>query len=230
MTAFFVAAGAAFGQGVAAAAEAEGPQQITLWDTLKSAGLIGIIIVILSVAGGALVITFFIHIRNDELVPPDLYEHLSELFENESYDEALEVCENNPSWLSTVMVAGLRRVDEGYDEIEKSMREASDDEASKLQQRVGYLNLIANIAPMLGLLGTVWGMILAFNEIASSKTQPKPNDLAHGISMALVTTFLGLLVAIPVMSFYVYFRNKVTNADAEIGAITEELMDRFRQQ
>ncbi len=217
--------------GVALAAEGGGEgRKVTLWDTLKSAGLIGLVIIGLSVAGVALIITFFIHVRRDELVPPDLLEHVSELFENESYDEALEVCENNPSWLSTVMVAGLRRLDAGYDEIEKTMREASEEESERLYQRVGYLNLIANIAPMLGLLGTVWGMILAFNEIASSETQPKPADLAHGISMALVTTFLGLLVAIPVMSFYVFFRNQVANADTEIGTITEELMDRFRQQ
>ena len=212
--------------GSAAPAAAKGR---TIWDTLKAAGLIGVIIIGLSVAGGALIITFFIHIRRDELVPPDLLEHISELFENESYDEALEVCENNPSWLSTVLVAGLRRIDSGYDEIEKAMREASDEEAEKLNQRVGYLNLIANIAPMLGLLGTVWGMIVAFNTIATSQTQPKPSELADGISMALVTTLLGLMVAIPIMAAYVYFRNQVANAEMEIGNITEELMERFRQ-
>jgi len=205
------------------------PKKITFWYTLKQAGAIGVVIILLSVAGGALVITFFVHIRRDELVPPDLLEHISELFENESYDEALEVCENNPCWLSNVMAAGLRRIDAGYDEIEKSMREASEEEAERLNQRVGYLNLIANVAPMLGLLGTVYGMILAFNTIAGSQTQPKPSELAKGISMALVTTFLGLLVAIPIMAFYVYFRNQITNAELEIGAISEELMEKFRQ-
>jgi len=203
-------------------------KKITFWDTLKSAGLIGLVIILLSVAAGALIITFFVHIRRDEMVPPDLLEHLTELFENESYDEALEVCENNPCWLSNVMAAGLRRIEAGYDEIEKAMREASEEEVERLSQRVGYLNLIANIAPMLGLLGTVYGMIVAFNTIASSATQPKPSELAGGISMALVTTFLGLVVAIPVMAFYVHFRNMIVNTELEIGAVTEELMERFR--
>lgn len=213
-----------------AASEGGSGRVITAWDTLKASGICGLIIILLSVAGVALVITFFIHVRRDEFVPPDLLDHLSELFENESYDEALEVCENNPSWLSTVMVAGLRRIDAGYEEIEKSMREASIEESEKLYQRVGYLNLIAQVAPMLGLLGTVQGMIIAFNVIASAETQPKPSQLAYGISMALVTTFEGLVVAIPILSFYSYFRNQVAKAEMEIGTITEEMMDRFRKQ
>lgn len=226
--AFFANLGlASAAEGDTAPVEEEGGR--TLWDTLKDAGWIGLLIFALSIASVALIITFFIHIRRDELVPPDLLEHVGDLFEDESYDKALEVCENNPSWLSTVMVSGLRRIDEGYEEIEKAMRETSDDEEGKLSQRIGYLNLIANIAPMLGLLGTVLGMIVAFNQIAGSASQPSPKELAGGISMALVTTFLGLLVAIPVMCFYSFFRNQVINAGMEITEITEELMGRFRK-
>jgi len=216
-------------QAAGAGEAAQEVKRITFWDNLKASGVIGLVIILLSVASVALIITFFVHIRRDELVPPDLLEHLTELFESESYDEALEVCETNPCWLSNVLAAGLRRIDAGYDEIEKAMREASDEEVERLNQRVGYLNLIANVAPMLGLLGTVYGMIVAFNTIASSQTQPRPGELAGGISMALMTTFLGLTVAIPVTAFYVFFRNQIANAELEISAVTEELMERFRQ-
>ncbi len=228
---FFLLAGFALFLDTAFAAEegGGGGGKITVWQTLSSAGVVGLIILAISIAAVALIITFFIHIRRDELVPPDLLEHISELFDNDSFDEALEVCEENPSWLSTVMVAGLRRIDSGYEEIEKSMREASEEEEGKLSQRIGYLNLIANIAPMLGLFGTVYGMIVAFNKIAGSEQQPSPAELAGGISMALVTTLLGLAVAIPVMCFYTFFRNQVMNANDEIGNISEELMERFRK-
>jgi len=178
----------------------------------------------------ALSITFAVNIRREVLAPPDLEAHVEELFENENYDEAVEVCETNPSWFSTVLLAGLARMEDSYQEIEKAMREANEEESARLFQRVGYLNLIANIAPMLGLLGTVWGMIKAFMKIAQSKSQPRPNELAEGISMALVTTLLGLIVAIPVMAVYTFFRNRVENMSVEISNITEDLMERFRQK
>jgi biopolymer transport protein ExbB len=82
---------------------------------------------------------------------------------------------------------------------------------------------------MLGLFGTVWGMILTFNVIAASAVQPKPAELASGISTALVTTFEGLLVAIPMTVVFVIFRNRVVNVIAEISGITEELTARFKK-
>jgi biopolymer transport protein ExbB len=93
---------------------------------------------------------------------------------------------------------------------------------------VGYLSLIAAVSPMLGLFGTVQGMIITFNVIANSEVQPKPAQLAGGISTALVTTFEGLVVAIPMTALYAVFRNRVVNVIMEIGGITEELTSRFK--
>lgn len=108
------------------------------------------------------------------------------------------------------------------------MIETGDIEANKLHQKVGYISLIAAVAPMLGLFGTVSGMIATFNVIASAQTQPKPADLASGISQALVTTYEGLLVAIPLTVFFVIFRNRIVNIILEVGGLTEELMSRFK--
>ena len=81
---------------------------------------------------------------------------------------------------------------------------------------------------MMGLLGTVYGMILAFQTIASARGAPEPAELANGISLALVTTFEGLLVAIPATAFYFFFRNKVVALGLQVTGIIEDLFDRFR--
>ena len=199
----------------------------TILDNIKAAGPVGLIIVGLSVAGLSLVITFAMQIRRDVMVPPELLGHLEGLFEDEDYEAALEVAESQPSFLSSVLAAGLPRIDRPYHDIEVAMEESGDQEAARLHQKIGYLSLIASIAPMLGLLGTVMGMVAAFNVIAQAKTSPKPAELADGISQALMTTMMGLSVAIPMSVAYFIFRNRVNNAIVEVSNIATELMERF---
>ncbi len=196
-------------------------------DNIRAAGWVGVVIILLSVAGLSLILTFAMQIRRDAMVPPELVGHIESLFEEQDYDAALEVVEGNPSFISTVLAAGLPRIDRPYHEVETAMEEAGDQEAARLHQKIGYLSLIASVAPMLGLLGTVLGMVDAFNVIAASKTSPKPSDLAAGISKALMTTCMGLIVAIPMSVAYFVFRNKVTNVIVEVGNLATELMERF---
>ena len=203
------------------------PTKITVFDNIKNAGWVGVLIILLSIAGLSLIITFAMQIRRDVMVPPELVGHVESLFEEEDYDAALEVVEGNPSFFSTVLSAGLPRIDRPYHEVESAMEEAGDQEAAKLHQKIGYLSLIASVSPMLGLLGTVLGMVTAFNVIATSKTSPKPSQLAGGISQALMTTCMGLIVAIPMTVAYFIFRNRVTNVIIEVGNLATELMERF---
>jgi len=155
---------------------------------------------------------------------------VEELFEDEDYEEAFHACEEESSFLGSVLSAGLAKRDGGgnYEEIRDAMGETSDLEGTRLHQKVGYLQLIAAVAPMLGLLGTVSGMITTFTKISTSPVQPKPADLAGGISQALVTTFLGLSVAIPMTVVYAIFRNRVVNVVREVEGIAEELTERFK--
>ena len=118
----------------------------------------------------------------------------------------------------------------GFETMRTAMEDVAEEEAIKLQQKISYLSLIGNIAPMLGLFGTVTGMIKAFNTIAALGSAVSPSDLAGGISQALVTTFLGLFVAIPSMIAYFLFRNRVVAITLEIGAIADELVERFRNK
>jgi len=197
-------------------------------DALLESGFMGLVIVLCSIVGVALTITFAFQIRRDVLVPPELLGHVEQLFEDEDYEEAYHVCEANPAYLSAVIAGGLAQMEDGHEAMIASMDEIIDAESTKMHQKVGYLSLIANIAPMLGLLGTVYGMIVTFNTIANSPVQPSPKELASGISIALGTTFLGLIVAIPMAIVFVFFRNRVINVVTEVAAISEELVARFK--
>jgi biopolymer transport protein ExbB len=200
----------------------------SLGQIIVGGGFIGYVIILLSVVSLALAIEHFVTIRRDKIVPPELIDEIEALFEEEEYQEALELCESEPNFLTNVLSAGLPKINAGFDAMEKAMDEVAEEETIKLHQKVGWLSLIGNIAPMLGLFGTVWGMIQAFNEIVRLGAAVTPKDLAGGISTALITTLFGLFVAMPSLFFFFLFRNKVIKASLEITAIADDLVERFR--
>jgi biopolymer transport protein ExbB len=211
-----------------APAEDETAKSMSWFDTIMHGGFIGMVIVILFLIGLALSIEHFWTIRRGVIMPADLLADVEECFDQEEYEQAIAVCEEQPSFFTNVVAAGLSRVNAGYKQMEEAMAEAGEEAAVQLQHKISYLALIANIAPMLGLLGTVHGMILAFREIATAGSAPNPAELAGNIQLALVTTLLGLCVAIPVMCVYQFFKNRVEKIVLEVGAISGELMARFR--
>jgi biopolymer transport protein ExbB len=222
-----VAFAADAGGGAAADEDVEAAESMSFFDTLQAGGLIGYIILFLLLVAIALVIEHAMTIRRGVIMPPELLADVEECFEKEEYEQAIAVCEEQPTFFTNVIAAGLSRINAGYKQMEEAMAEAGEEAATQLQQKIGYLALIANITPMLGLLGTVAGMISAFQKIAHTAA-PKPGELAGSIQLALVTTFLGLLVAIPVMCVYQFFKNRVQRIVLEVGAISGELMARFR--
>jgi biopolymer transport protein ExbB len=195
---------------------------------ILAGGPIGFVILFCSFVSLALIIEHIVNIKRDKIVPPQLIDEIEGMFENEEYQEALELCEAEPNFLTNVLAAALPKINSGFETMKMAMDDVGEEEAIKLQQKIGYLSLIGNIAPMLGLFGTVTGMISAFQTIAQKGASVTPADLAGGISQALVTTFLGLFVAIPSMIAYFFFRNKVVRITLEIGAIADDLVERFR--
>lgn len=200
----------------------------SLGQIIVGGGVVGWFIILLSIVSLALAIEHFVTIRRDKIVPPELIDEIEALFEEEEYQEALELCESEPNFLTNVLSAGLPKINAGFDAMEKGMDEVAEEETIKLHQKVGWLSLIGNIAPMLGLFGTVLGMIGAFNEIVRLGAAVTPKDLASGISTALITTLFGLFVAMPALFFFFVFRNKVIKTSLEITAIADDLVERFR--
>ncbi len=197
-------------------------------DAFAHAGIIGWCIVGVSVLSLALIIENFMTLKRDKIAPPDLIDELEALFDEENFQEALELCENERTYLTNVVAAGLGRLGHSFDTIQISVREMEDEESVKLFQKVGYLSLIAATAPMMGLLGTVTGMFVTFGDIADAGGSVSPAQLAGGIKLALVTTIFGLIVAIPVGAFFFMFRNRVLRTTIEVNAIAEDLFERFR--
>ena len=204
----------------------EAAQSLSVLDTIAAGGVIFIIIG-LSFVALSLIIEHAVTIRRDKLCPNELAEELQDYFNEERYEDALELCNVEHNMLTEVIRAGLSRIDSGYDRMQEAMMEAGEEGSVTLQQKISYLSLIGNIAPMLGLLGTVAGMVGAFRKIATAPVV-KPSILADNIQQALVTTLLGLSVAIPVMCAYQFFSNRVSRIVLEASTTISDMMERFK--
>jgi biopolymer transport protein ExbB len=188
------------------------------------------IIVLLSVVALALIIQCLVTIRRDKLVPPDVLAEIETLIDEGSYEDALSLCESEDCFFTRVIGAGLAKMDRGHEAVVDAVSEVGEEQSTILQQQVGYLSLIASSATMLGLFGTVYGMIGSFNVIATKVGGASAADLAGQISLALVTTFTGLVIAIPTTAVYVLIRNRVTRVILEVNAITGELLEKMKER
>jgi biopolymer transport protein ExbB len=150
------------------------------------------------------------------------------MFDNRQYREAIDVTSSQSDFLSYVVHAALIEAPHGYGAMERALQEAAEERTSKLLRHIEWLNLIGNIAPMLGLLGTVWGMISAFFDIVEKGGTPQAQDLADSIGMALVTTGLGLAIAIPALAVYALMRNRIDALSSETVVASQELIANFR--
>lgn len=194
---------------------------------IKASGIFGFLILLLSFVMVALVMMNILQVRRDILLPPDFIENFEQMLTAKDYQAAYESAKTDESFVGAVLAAGLSKLSRGYNEAIEGMQEVGEDENMRLEHRLSYLALIATVAPMLGLMGTVYGMIQSFEKIAQSDVAPKPSELAEGISTALFTTLEGLSVAIPAMVAYSILRNRVSRFVLEVGMVSEGLMSRF---
>lgn len=201
----------------------------TLWELVKAGGWIGGILFLLSLAACSLAIQLSMTIRRKTLLPPALAEEVGGALERGRLAAAMDRCGRDRSFLAQVLLGGLKNFDGGWDDVEEGASEALASETARLYRRTEFLSVIGNIAPMLGLLGTVLGMVAAFGELASSDGLGRFANLAQGIYFALVTTVDGLLVAIPSLCVYSFFNHRVATLSAETAALTEELLRPLRR-
>lgn len=165
--------------------------------------------------------------RRDSVVPVHLVEGFEAHLNEKRYQEAYELAKNDDSVLGQVLSAGLAKLSSGYGQAIEAMQEVGEEENMKLEHRLSYMALIGTISPMIGLFGTVHGMIASFSVIANSTSTPSAPELAEGISTALFTTLIGLFIAIPAIAAYNILRNRVARLVLEVGILSEGLMSRF---
>jgi len=166
-------------------------------------------------------------LRRDAVCPPHLIEAFEANLNEKRFQEAFDLAKNDESMLGQMLAAGMQNLQQGYDKALDSMGQVGEDENMKLEHRLSFLSLVGSIAPMVGLLGTVDGMVQSFMVIAGSDTQPKPSKLAEGISMALITTLVGLVLAIPAIIAFNMLKNRLSRLVMETGQAASNLMARF---
>lgn len=200
---------------------------VSIGKVIEWGGAIGYFIISLSVITLMLVAFHLVSLRRSALFSVEFRDKTAKLFRGRRIKEASELAGKDKSLLGRTISAGLGQISGGYSEMEQIMNDVAEDEAMRMEQGIGYFSLIAAIAPLCGLLGTVVGMIVAFHEIAM-RGVVTPKELADPIQKALVTTCLGLIVAIPNVIAYTVFRNRLHKLLAELGIVVEELMMPFR--
>jgi len=191
-------------------------------------GYIGVLLWTLSVVMVALIVKSFMIVRRQNILPEQVVEQVKQYFAGKQYREAIELTSNEPSFFSSLVHAGLTEAPYGYAAMERAVDAASNDRITDLMRHTEWLNLLGNMGPMIGLLGTVWGLIKTFFAIVETGGVPDPGALAGAIGIKLVCTLLGLAVAIPSLAVYGTMRNRIDGLSAEATNAALELIANFR--
>ena len=226
---FFLGAHGVSAQDAAAAAPAV-PKERTVFQTIVASGPLGIAIWCAILGASVTMVTFVIQnilsLRNDRLAPPPLISSLRQVIDAGNYQEAWEICNANSNYLANTLKAGLERIGRGKDVFDDALAEHGLREAQILRTRNSYLSVIGVVSPMIGLLGTVIGMMKAFTVLGSSGISD-PRALASSIGEVLLATASGLFIAIPAFVTYYIFRNRaqmaIVHAEDRINSLVEEL-------
>jgi biopolymer transport protein ExbB len=215
-------------------ANATAPQQKSgggFYDIVFGSGIVGMILWFALFGDGALAIYFALDsavlIKPDKLMPKKLLSGVQDAMAEGDVVKAMEVCEQNPSAMSSIVLAAFQHIEEGFEAIQEAVNAASDLEQEKIQQRLNWISVCGNLGPSLGLLGTVQGMILTFQALASGGAGDAA-ALANSIGQALWTTAGGLIVSIPSITVFYSMRNKANRLILKMTAMTMEILNGLR--
>lgn len=186
--------------------------------------LVWVVLLPLSVVTVRLIVQYFLIVRRSKWLPVGIVEVLDRHLNPFNLPKALQVLQGQGGVLPRALHAGLVEAKNGRAAMDLAMAEMLEQDTTSMLRRIEWLNIIGNVAPMIGLFGTVWGMINAFDGIVQAGGQPEPADLAGGISVALVTTWWGLIVAIPALAAYGSLRNRIDALAAEIAVVADNVL------
>ncbi|GAB4171169.1 MAG: hypothetical protein Fur0032_10330 [Terrimicrobiaceae bacterium] len=216
---------------ISSASAAEGtPENMSIIETILHGGPLIVFIWICILGTSMVMVTFiiqlFLILRQESLAPKALVESLQSTIAAGNYQEAWEICRANKSYVALVLQGVLERLGRGKEAVEVALVECGNREGTVLKTKNSYLSVIGVVAPMIGLLGTVIGMMGAFAVLGSSGVSD-PRALALRIGEVLMATASGLFIAIPAFIFYYYFRNRATlelvSADAKLNRLIEDI-------
>jgi biopolymer transport protein ExbB len=202
--------------------------QMFLFPNDRLGVLITWLLVLLSALSIGYTLSLMLRYRRSSLLPERTRKQVTDLLMGKRFREAVDFAGKDPSYLGKVINAALSEAGHGHGAMERAIEEAGDSETTRVLRPIEYLNVLGNIAPMIGLFGTVYGMIRAFDQLQASGGRPDPAQLAGGISTAMITTFWGLIVAIPALASYALIRNKIDALTSEGMLIAEQVIAPFK--
>ena len=218
----FLIASHAFAQ--AGATEQPVETKRSLLDFVTAGGVVGYLIIALSFVAVAMVVDLVLRTKREKLIPDGLIRHSLELAEQGRLNELLAMSRASDSMFGRMVSGALERGRLGIDAVRQEMQQLGEGEVLKMRSRVSHVGVVATAGPMLGLLGTVIGMISSFSVLGTSKNAARPDELATGISLALVTTCEGLILAVPLIFVHGWLRDRVTKISQELAHAGDRLL------
>jgi len=196
-----------------------------MWDVIQKGGPLMYLIILCSIVALAVTIERLYHLHRAKIDSDKFMEGISNILKRNRIMEAIDLCEKTPGPAAKVLKQGLLRASKEKEEIKGAIESAGKEEVFYLERYLGVLATIAGVAPLLGFLGTVTGMISAFMEIQRLEGSVNAAVLAGGIWQALITTAAGLIVGITTFIFYNYLVTRVQRFVFEIESSSNDLME-----
>jgi biopolymer transport protein ExbB len=215
----------AFAQEAAADAPPVVAEDSLIVHIIKSAGIVfGPLLLFLSMALVALVILLALDLRMQAAIPPLFVQQFTDTVNQRRFKEAFELARADQSFLAKVLAGGMSRLQYGLEDARDAALNMVDSIRSSKEQINNYTAVICSLGPLVGLVGTVFGMILSFKELAKSGKGVEAAKVADGISHALVITMLGIGIAVPGLFFNAFFRNRITRISMDVANIADDLL------
>ncbi|MBA4063932.1 MAG: MotA/TolQ/ExbB proton channel family protein [Isosphaera sp.] len=191
---------------------------------IKSLGWVfGPLLLAVSVGLLALCVLLVLDLRMTSAIPPGFVDEFTDTVNKRKFKEAFDMARNDPSFLGQVLTAGMSRLQYGLEDAREAAMNTLESIKSDKDQKNNYTAVVATLGPMLGLVGTVFGMIQSFSVLATG-TQINPAKLAEGISHALSVTLVGVAISVPAIFFNAFFKNRITRVMMDVGHIADDLL------
>lgn len=192
---------------------------------MRSAGwFFGPLMLAVSIALVALIVLLAMDLRMTVAIPPAFVDEFTDTVNKRRFREAYDLTKNDHSFLGRVLTAGMGRLQYGIEDARETAFHSVDSVKATKEQLITYLATIGSLGPMLGLVGTVYGMILSFMELSQPGKTPNPQRLADGISHALVITLLGIAIAVPAIFCHAFFRNRLIRIAMDTANVADDLL------
>lgn len=198
---------------------------MNLFSIFLRGGLVMWPILLCSIVGLGIIIDRFVVLRKAKINIPVFILRIRSFLKRKDIDGAINYCMEEKSPIANIIRKGLRKYKFGHARVKDAIENAGAQEISRLEKGLSVLASVSGIAPLLGFLGTVTGMISAFMTIENLQGSANPSDLAGGIWEALVTTAFGLMVGIPALAFYNYFLSRVKKLVSDLEAVANDVVD-----